>query len=241
MKYAYLLLVGAAALSQGCVANDISFTIDRFVAIDTTTMCAADPTGMTSVAEGLLDVGLASISQQGYVLAPVVGNHLLEQANASTPELNAIQLIGFDVKLQPDANLANVIPPGQLQFFIPSAGGRLVPAAEAAAPIQVIPMTVVNELATAVAPGGSVMPLIVASVRPVGARSGSDLDGAFVDFPILICNDCLSHPTQACPAAGFPVAEVQLGGCFLQQDQSTTCCTKGGSILCGSAVPTSTP
>jgi hypothetical protein len=238
MKYAYLVL--CASLAGGCVGNEISFTIDRFVHMDSTTMCAATPTAMVGLSSGLLDVGVvANSSSEGYVAAPVVGNHLIEMANATSAELNAIFVTGFDVQLKPDPTVAGAVPPAQLNFFIQAAGGRITPGAEVAVPIEVIPRQVAVELGGSVPAGTTNRPFVTVHIRPVGSRAGSGMSGAWTDLPIQLCSFCLMQPSTPCPAGGFPTAAVQLGGCFPQQDDATTCCTQNGVVLCGAAVPMS--
>jgi hypothetical protein len=77
--------------------------------------------------------------------------------------------------------------------------------------------------------------LVVARMRPVGTRAGSDIEGGWVSVPIEICKNCLAPQPAPCPP---PKGTVVLPGnpCNPAQDAPVTCCSTGGAVICGSTV-----
>ncbi len=227
-------LIASAALASGCVKNDISLTIQRFLQADSGT-CTASATGMVGLAGGVLDVGLmADAGFPGYIAFPLISNNLPENTSTTMVELNAITVTGLNIKLS-----GSNINFSQPSFFLQAAGGRIIPAGLVTFGAEILPRSVGIELAKTLpeASGGAIFPTIDVQVSPVGTRSGDTLVGAPVTFPIQVCKHCLSPAPTACPAGGFRASSVQAGGCFTQEDQSVTCCTEGSTLLCGSQVP----
>jgi hypothetical protein len=256
MRYAYILAFVAA---QGCVANDQSLTIDRFIPPDVSTgttttttqaVCSISATNMFSVSQGILDVGLVqSISiSHGYEAFAVVSNNLPDRTTATDVQRDAIYLVGTDVELTLTGSLAGALPASQQKFSTISAGQRLNPGMmgmgdQVALAVEVIPRQIAEQLAAVVPAGGDPgQQIVIAHVKPVGTKSGSQVVGAAVDFPIEICKFCLSPPIAACPAGGFPPTTTILPGnpCNVAQDDPVTCCSSGSAILCGAAVPRAT-
>ncbi len=177
MKYAYLLLAGLAA--SGCANNDLSLTITRFAALTTTSMCVADATTMNSQTAGLLDVGIVKAGQssgiEGYVAAPVVTNNLPERVGAGQIELDAITVDAFQISLQLDSTLQGVVPINQRIFTQNAAVGTIPPGGTSmfAADVEILPAQIAAEMASAVQPGATFLPTVVASVQPLGWHGGA--------------------------------------------------------------------
>lgn len=237
-----LLLVGLA----GCVDDDVSLTINGFVAVEKDE-CTADPASQTFVSRGLLDVGVVQLFQtRGYLAAPVVANNIPNRANMFTSEeTDAIYLTGFDIELVPDPRDAQVdaaIPIDQRKFTYPINGVRLDPGMGRAAQfVEVIGHNLAAAIAAAIPEGlRQVSPSLTVRLRPVGRRAGLRMVGGYVEMPLDLCKFCLARP-DGCPAGGFPADAIAEGGCFIQQDQRTTCCVNPQNILlCGAGVPTET-
>lgn len=245
MKYAYLLPAALSFGVAGCVQNDLSMNIDRFLFVSQMTMCNADPANTMIRSQGLLDVGIvnggASQGQRGYFVAPVVRNDLPERMITGGIELDAITLTGFDVELHPDPTIAAAIPATQSRFYVPVGAVRIGAGGVGMASVfaEVIPAQVARLMAASVTPGNATnSPLVLVHMRAVAEHAGSVITSAFVDYPVRICNFCLTPPPQPCPAGGFPMSAVLATACIPGQDDAVTCCTDAGSLLCGKAVPT---
>jgi hypothetical protein len=207
------------------------------------TTCTLDPAVTVSVSRGVLDVGLltASATFSGYQAFGVVSNNIPLRTMTGGVEKDAIFLTGADVQLVAQAPL--VLPSGQSQFFVPVAAQRLAPnsngVGEGVLTVEAIPRQIAAQLAAVVPTGADpTTSLVLARMRPVGQRAGSDITGNWVEFPIEICKYCLAPPPQACPAMPIPKTQVLLGDvCNPVQDAAVTCCTQGGAVLCGAQVP----
>src|SRR4051812_7101131 len=99
MRYARLLPL---VLAFGCTQNDTSITIDNFVGLRLSAMCVAAPMG-TPIPFGILDVTAAQAVGQGYLVAPIVGNHLVDRVGSTGVQLDAILLQRFNVRLTGDS------------------------------------------------------------------------------------------------------------------------------------------
>lgn len=252
MKSALLLLALGCGLA-GCVDDDLSLTIVKFAAITSDTMCQPSTASPTIQTGGLLDVGIAnagaSQGYHGYFVAPVVQNNLIERATMTSGETDAIDLIGFDVQLIPDAGdpqvgaAINGLPAANRNFFYSVAGGRLPPGGmtQVAVSVEVVNIDTARVLASAITTTGSrSQPPILVHIRPVGMRAGLRLNGGWIDFPLRLCKFCLNTPSPlaACPAAGFPAATFEAGGCFPEMDTTVSCCTDpANNLLCGAQAP----
>jgi hypothetical protein len=240
MKYSILLPV----LLAGCTDNNASVDIDRYLAVTPTNMCVADPANLIDRDSGLLDVGMATIGATagvgGFIAAPVVRNNMPLRAAMGQIDLDAITVTGFDVELSVPGTLASAI--SQPNFFVEVASGRIDAGGTAVHAFfdELIPSAMARQLAGVVPVGTTNLPVIIAHTRPVAERvDGSTFNGGWSDFPITICNFCLTGgPPQACPSGGFTSSQVLPGGCFMQQDDSETCCIDTTNrLVCGKQVP----
>ncbi len=235
MKPALLLLAAASVGAAGCTNNDISLSILQMQAITQATQCVAMPgggaTGVVGRDRGLLDVAL--VTTAGYIAVPVIRNNLIASANGL--EYNAIQLLGANVKLTTAAGAPLGLPSGQQSFFYAAAAGRLDPGGSAPMFVEIVPASVAKSLAGTIPANGLLT--VIADVSPVGMRANDQLVGGPVDFPVDLCNGCLTQSTT-CP---LPKGTVVVDPCFPQQDDPTICCTDAtGATFCGSAAPVAT-
>jgi hypothetical protein len=232
----------AGALATGCVENDQSLFITRFVPADPTMMCAGTASGTVGQSQGTLDVGIVGFGYRGFVANIEVQNNLPSRMIGVTGiEANGVQLTGFDVELVPPPSLASFLPSSQRKFTLPSAGGRIAPAGgQVVVPAEILPAQVALLLAPGLTSAPS-LPVVLASIKPLGDHSGDTLTGPAVEFPIEVCKFCLTPPPQSCPATGFKMTDVILGNqCYPEQDGSVTCCLNAAmQLLCGSHVPMS--
>jgi hypothetical protein len=237
MKHA-ILLVAVAALGA-CDTNDpLALSITRFELVTPLQQCVASPSITTDIARGLLDVGLVSTFNQGYVAVPVIQNNLPSstQGAATGIEMNAVQVSGFDVQLEPQPPLT--LPANKASYYVPAAGGRVPPGGtqQIAVGVEIVPASIATVLATNMPMSGTSAPLLLVRMRAVGSRSESTIVGDWVVYPIDLCTNCLNVDHGPCP---LPATPAPRGGCFPQQDQVSDCCTPvNGPKLCGAAAPT---
>jgi hypothetical protein len=233
------LLAALTALSGlgGCANNDASLSIIAMEALDPkANNCMA--TAMVSLIRnrGVLDVTLTQL--RGYVAVPLVRNNLPLRGGAgmSGVELDAIQMNGFNVSVLLPSTVQASVPASSLKFFYASAGARLDPnGGTASFFVEVVPATLAQQLAPSVQTG--MLLSVIAEVSPVGTTGGGmgTIVGGPMQFPVDLCKGCLQTNTLCpLPKGTMPSA----GGCFLQQDAVTDCCTDSkGNLLCGAAAP----
>lgn len=240
------LLTLVAVSVAGCVDNDISMSIARFADMNAA-MCSVTSTTTNIQSSGLLDVGIVTtgIGYRGYMAVPLVTNNMIIRAgppSTGPSEVDAIQLSGADIELTGPAALA--IPVAQQRYFIPSAAGLIQPggasntASTAPMTVEMIPAQLASALASSIPSGpSSSPPVMMVRIRAVGKRAGSTITSAFVEFPVYLCRFCLTDVPAPCPTAGFTTTQVQVGGCFPEQDKAVTCCIQGQQYPCGRSVP----
>lgn len=237
MKTALLLLAAASAGAAGCASNDISLSIIQMEAITRTTNCIAMSIpiiGVVGRTRGILDV--AKTTMTGYIGIPIVRNNLTSNLNGV--EYNAIQLLGANIKLSTADGKPLALSTGQSEFFYASAGGRLDPAGTAAMPVEIVSASLARSLAGMIPASG--VYTVVGELRPVGMHQNDQVIGGPLDYPVDLCNGCLTM-TSTCP---LPKGSMPPDPCpgFSQQDDPETCCTDPttGELKCGSAAPVAT-
>jgi hypothetical protein len=111
--------------------------------------------------------------------------------------------------------------------------------------VELIPRSIALQLDDAIEKGWVTQKVIV-RMRAIGTLGGDTVRSGWAQFPVSICHFCLSNPTATCPA-GLAATAVQMGGCFIQQDEPITCCCNHHSdpktcddTRCGASVPTGT-
>jgi hypothetical protein len=243
----FFLLPAALALSglAGCTDDTLGLAIDEFEPLSQANMCGASATTTVTAIQsfGTFDVALQSDanSATGYVLVPVVVNHLLERSTGVNAEMDAIDVTGFDIELQPapeDTALSSALLPNLRKYFIPLNGGRIKPGGDSsvAIPVEVIPVNVAKVMNQGLMGQGPSRPLII-HMRPTGIHAGLQIVGGFTNFPVTICRHCLGTPDATCPAAGYQANTINKDGCFPWADFPATCCFQGTTLLCGTQVP----
>jgi hypothetical protein len=236
----YLATFALVALG-GCVADDRSLTINDFVApVVAGSSCTIDP-GAMSLASGTWDVLIASQGvpqeQLGYDLFLAVQNNIALQPGM-TIDTASFFVNSFDVELETIGPVGNAIPDSMRQFNYPASSVRVTPGSVVGGHVEAVPGSLAGPIA-----GLSDDPLgtIVAHVRPVATRAEEQVVGAFAEFPIKVCNGCLtnddkSHAFPTCASLAAAMAAPLTGNaCNISQDAPVTCCNQSTSLLCGSA------
>jgi hypothetical protein len=220
----------------GCKAyDDNSLVIVDTEAITTMTNCIVPAMPTAGQTEGVLDVGVVQAGiGSGYVIAPILLNNLVERATTTNPERDGITVIGFDLEIHGPSALP-ISNPQQTTLI---SGPYLLPSNTAGTAFEGIPYATALELAQSIQPGAGVD--VVVQFRAKGRRADGEIDSGYTNFPVHVCNGCLTGgPIAACPVVPPMMSQVALGGCNPSQDVPITCCTQANATLCGSAVPTS--
>ena len=244
-----LSFVAAIALSGltlgGCVANDLSLTITRFIPPDPSAammgMCKLDPEITTNLTRGIYDANLGSATSAGYFVNFVVKSNL-QAATIAPIETQAYYINSFDVELELQGAVKTVIPESKRRFNYASGSVRLTPGSSASASA----IAIKPEFADAIATLNTDDPgLVIAHVRPVATRAEEQVVGAFVSFPIQICRGCLTGSTTY-PDCPLPKGTIVPPGnaCNPAQDLAVGCCGRvdanmNTTLACGSAAPIS--
>src|SRR4051794_16590281 len=122
-----LLLLPVLLSLGGCVQDDLTVTIEHFVPDDPAMSCIVQASSTTTQTEGLLDVGIVSLTgSPGYTVFPVVKNNLnvtMGSGTAAQVERNAVTITGANVELKPDPSIAGAIPTNQRKFFVAAGAG----------------------------------------------------------------------------------------------------------------------
>ena len=241
-----LVLFATMATLGGCVDNDVSLTISRFIPPDpaslTSGMCKFDPTVTVNQTRGSYDLAMANVIHSGYYANFVVSNNL-QPLSGVRIDTQDYSVSSFDVVLDVTGPITQVIPPSARSFNYKSGTIRLLPGGLAAANAQVIdPQYVAQMIALKVDQPGT----ILAHIRAVATRGENQIVSAYSDLPIDVCNDCLTGAAKGFPACPVPSpTPLEGNACNPAQDFAIQCCNaaSGGSVslLCGAdAKPSST-
>jgi hypothetical protein len=221
------------ALAGGCTAyNDVSLVIVDTEAVTPMGNCVVPGMPTKGQSGGTFDVGVVKLGfGGGYFIAPVVLNNLLERATAITPERDGITVIGYDVVLHPP----NAFPLQNASFTTLVSGPYLTPGMTGGTSFTAIDVTTAQQIAGSLTAGATAN--IDVQFRAKGRRADGEIDSGWSNFPVTVCNGCLTGPVlDPCPP--LMMSQVRLGGCNLAQDIAVTCCINNGSPVCGMAVPT---
>ena len=224
-----LLLAMTSALG-GCVDNDASLSIDRFLPPDPASLatgsCKFDPTVATNITRGTYDVSIAVLTGSGYFANFEVKNNLLE--NATQPiETQYYYVNSFDVELEVKGPIQTAIPASARNFNYQSGTIRLAPAGKAAASSVAIKPEWVPALAALA--GVDMQGSIIMHVRPVSTRGENQVVGAFATFPIDVCFGCLSGGGLTSSGSFPPCPSLRASpspgnACNVAQDLPIDCC-----------------
>jgi hypothetical protein len=210
-------LLLAAALS-GCGQDDLSFYIVQMLKPGTGCKVASSGIG-EYLPNGRLDVSM----KQGYLMFPLLQNSLSSSAQSgggAGPERNNLHLSEFRVSIDLGEIPGN-FPEGLLDFSVLTSG-IIPPAGTQASVLKVIPDALAGYLAPVIQ---TQQPTIIAKIRAVASRSGSDMETADFEFPIILCNGCLVDFRESCPDTETDkTSTYSTNICGLPQDDPVTCC-----------------
>jgi hypothetical protein len=227
-------LVGVVAVTlSGCVDNDRSLTITKFV--DPMEGCVIDGTATLGKIKGVWDVGLAATFDTSYAVFFGIKNALMP-LSSSPIEQQAFYVNSYDVQLEPIGAVEAAVPSGRREFNVPVGSQRLGPGDTGGDAVVALPADLAKGLAALSAdPLGT----IVVHVRPVATRAEEQVHGAYAGFPVEICNGCLTENFGPCPVPAGTM--IDTGGVCGLQDEPITCCESSAGLICGAAVPIAMP
>jgi hypothetical protein len=222
-----------AALAGGCTAyNDVSLVILDTEAVTPMNHCVVPGMPTMSQSEGTFDVGVVELGfGGGFFIAPVVKNNLLERASPTVPERDGISVIGYDVVLHPP----NAFPLSNASFTTLISGPYLLPGESGGTSFTAIDVTTAKQIAGTLTVGSTAD--IDVQFRAKGRRADGEIDSGWSNFPVHVCNGCLTGAIQN-PCPPLMMTQVSMGGCNLAQDAAVTCCFANNVPVCGTAVPT---
>ncbi len=236
---AVVVLAGLGCVS-GCAQNDQSLALVHFVDLDAS-KCVADPASMTVLGRGVLDIAAVQAGTPGYIAAPVVQNLLPTDTATTGVDVNGMFVKAFDIKISDSR-----VPGGFHSFRQPNAAGFLSSggSSKVSVAVEILPREAVLgltglNLTKGAAPAGT--PIVV-SIRPVVVRASLELVGAYVDFPIDICDGCVVVDAGMCKTDPMtmmvikpPATPAGLTNCNPGQDLQTTCCTTTTTTICSAS------
>jgi hypothetical protein len=220
-KHALCLFTLLAAGAAGCVENDVSVSIDKFVAPQDD--CTIDPEGLIQ-GDGTYDVRIAAQYDEGYSIFFAVTNNLPTRENVPV-EVQAYYVQSYDVEIVPNNEDAQVLYSGGKSFSAATSTVRLAPGGTAAGSILAIQPGELDALAAQ-----ELDALVTVRLRPVMTRAEEQVVGAYASFPLRICTGCLVRPTagiRACPLA----EAVENAGCRFAADAPIVCCENTNTAL----------
>ena len=226
-------LVFAAA---GCVENENSLVFIQNQFVTRMNNCAVTPALGIGLSGGLLDVGLVEAGAPGYTMAPILRNNFADRTMVTGTNIDNIIITGTDIEVQPPPALAAMLPRGQRNYFVPALGGGIAVNTTVGFLVEALPRQVALQLASGVTGTEPDPPRVNLRFRVVGQWNGSTLSTPWLNFPIKLCQFCLSN-VFPCPAGGLSAESIALGGCNPAQDEPVTCCEANGNLFCGPAVP----
>jgi hypothetical protein len=173
-------------------------------------ICSVSAATTTFCSGGILDVGAADALGAGYNIAPIVQNNLPPFVSGGI-DTNQIFVKAFDVRLS-----MSTTPTTYLSTFRVASAVGLIPsggASRAVGQIEVIPVAIARTFLGSIAADGSISSTsIIVGVRPVATKDSLELVGAYVDFPVQLCNGCAKNFGSVSDAG-----VRQVSSCFAQQ------------------------
>lgn len=220
-----ILLAGVLSTTVGCAAEGAeSIQILRNQAPGDECVIPTD-TGGEFQPRGRIDVAAGS----GYLFTPLVQSNVEPSESAG----RWIFVEGADVSLEFVGANAPSGDFGDLLNFRSLFSGSIEPGGVSTFAFDVVPKQLLSQLTVNVDD-----PLqVVASIELVGTLDGSDVESNTFNYPVEICNGCLTNVLGACLGLDESI-DIRLGGvCQTLQDGVIDCCTDDAGGLVCPAVP----
>jgi hypothetical protein len=228
-------LATLALLLGGCVDNDVSFSISRFIGPNDE--CIIDPSVEIHRSRGTYDVSIGRTLASGYIVSFVIES-FLRTVTTQPVQLQAYYVNSYDIELEPEGAAATAIPPSRRSFNVKTGTIRLDPGGNSGASVEAIQPDLAAMLDALPEPLGQVS----IRLRAVATRAEEERVSAWSSFPVTLCRGCLAGNADA--SGNFPACPLAKGsvpadtGCFLGQDEPYFCCASGTSLICPAVVST---
>tara|TARA_R110002073_G_scaffold320759_3_gene496416 strand:+ start:48624 stop:49382 length:759 start_codon:yes stop_codon:yes gene_type:complete len=226
-----MLVVGAFATQTGCVDAGETLRILRNQAPDPN--CEV-PTGEEAsfLSSGIIDVAASS----GYIFTPLVESRAVEDDATDRRTF----LDGAVVKLKFadeffDAGTLTRLEEEGLSYFTQPFTGSIASNSTAALKFEIVPKRLLEEMQANL--GDGEITRITAEIELRGSIDGGDVNSPTYNYPIEVCNGCLSNDLGLC--ADLATDEIRTGGaCQEKQDGVVDCCTDAvGEQVCPAVAP----
>lgn len=187
---------------------------------------------------------LSLFAKRGYQLFP----QLLSRIEATDTQIvqRTIQVQGARVDLAfADTSLNSIMAAGVTHFESRFSAPLLPNGGITDAAFELIPTSVVDAIAAAkgITPATtqSFRTEVIATVTVFGQLAGDDVDSAEYQYPVTICNDCVTNILGTCPLPADTVVVGATNPCNPFQDGTVDCCSSGNSLVCPAVVATAPP
>jgi hypothetical protein len=221
---ASLLALALPLGAAGCVENDQSLVIVGNIALGSD--CMVQTSGGITRPRGVLDIGLASSLNTGYIMSPRVLNQLPSSVGmammtmgnlpgAIPVEANNLQLVGFEVDIIPDPDqpiTSQLQPgiPGLTKLSIPYAGGLLTfGGGSFTGTVEVINSNAASVLLSSRAVKGGPSTVsepyqtLTVRIRARALRAGGIIFSNWLEQPIEVCAFCLANKPGEPGVSGY--------------------------------------
>lgn len=226
-----MLVVSAFAIQSGCV--DAGETLRILRNQEPTGLCVvADDESSAFLSSGLIDV----TADTGYIFTPLVENRAVGDVETDRRVFidGAVVRLRFAQDFFDDATINRLEAEG-LSYFTQPFSGSIVSNGFGAFRFEIIPRVVLEEMQGNL--GAGEFTRITAEVEMRGTIDGKDVTSPTFNYPIEVCNGCLTRDLGPC--AALTTDDIQTGGaCQEKQDGFVDCCTgTDNSLVCPAVAP----
>lgn len=223
------LLGMALAAQSGCVTADEDNPLLILQNQAPGPDCTLDASSNLFNSRGAID----TLSNQGYLLTPVVQNTSVTSTTASRVQRlitleGASVSIGFEPGLFSDGEIDSL---GNLADFSQAFSAIVEPDnGRAVVAIDIMPEALLETIGGKLAPGDATF--VTATVQLFGKHGTRELVSQPFAYPIDVCNGCLLVNQGDCAALPEDFMARAGGACRLLQDGVLDCCTEDGAQVC---------
>ncbi|MBA3460031.1 MAG: hypothetical protein H0T46_08725 [Deltaproteobacteria bacterium] len=233
-----LIMMSLGLGLAACAADDG----DEGIFISKNVLPADGCTFSSSAAELFNPHGTVSVfSPEGYTMYPQLVSRI--SATENNVQQRTIQMRGSRVDIEIlDPSLSGISGDGitrfESRFAAPLApNGGITDAA-----FQAIPTAFLQ----AVAQAKGLNPMsterfsteVIVHAKVYGDLSGSEVVSQEYEYPVTICNNCVTNVLGACPLPLGTTVLAPTNPCSAYQDGFSDCCVSGGNVVCPGVVAT---
>lgn len=190
-----------------------------------------------SSAEQFLPHGeVSAFAKRGYTLYPQLTSRIV--ATDAQLQQRTITLKGARVDLTfPDPALAGVTG---IKFESRFSGPLAPNGGITDVGFELIPTSVIDQIRSAIGATptttDSKRAEVIAKVVIFGDLSGDEVTSASYEYPVTVCNDCVTNVIGTCPLPAGSVVGGTPNPCNPYQDGTIDCCAMGNDVVCPATV-----